>query len=331
MTRMADAIKAVAAQAVATQTAFDADRELGYMYDKLDYFGQKQWLNIILPAWEKAYRTAHGEVLKALSVKTSEGLFSPIEIIGAVVGPMHTFASLAFIPVAAGLKKLTSSEPTYPPKPTTSPEEFVTDRKLEFGRMLAACAQAILKLRERAKSGAGVSAQDFETFLSRSLLSPIWYPPREPDQKKLAESIERRMWAKAGKTMIKDPDYEMDMSGMADRLEKLNAVKSGGYTDLKRMARYNFGARQLIFSLNHGYLHQRLSPWVDKELRGPDPFEYAVPRHVQKYVDVFEAMTTAYETTPRWLPNAPKKPTPETVMQQVPYVRLDWSNVPDKI
>jgi len=65
--------------------AIDAEREFGYMYDKLDYYGQKRWLNVILPAWEGAYRTAYGRVAKAVEKKAAEA-FDVVDTLGVIVG-----------------------------------------------------------------------------------------------------------------------------------------------------------------------------------------------------------------------------------------------------
>jgi hypothetical protein len=296
--------------------AFDGEREL--MHDMLVGYGRR-WLEVVLPAWETAYRSARGRLLKALGNGAGD---PPPGIVGAVVAPMHAFASLAFIPMAAGLKRLASIEPACLP----SAEELAEDRSLEFGRMLASCAQALLNLRQKARS---VSEDEFERFLSRSLLSPIWYPPREPDPEQLAKRVELRLWARAAEAIVDDPDDEADLGGMAGRLEELGAVDSGGYVHRREAAVRSMGEAAIAL-LNTDYIHNRLAPWIPKELARPDPFDYPVPDHVQAYLDVLGRLSGANEACRRWL-FASRRPPAEVVMQQVPYVHLDWSDVADGV
>ncbi|MGH6927525.1 MAG: hypothetical protein ACREEV_04335, partial [Dongiaceae bacterium] len=191
---------------------FDAYRELDFMHGKLLHYGQYRWLNLILVAWEKAYRNAYGNVMKTLEKKSSDE-FGAVDVLGVFVGQGSLGIQLAFAPLAGALKELNAVEPTFPTTAAKSPEEFVADRRLEFGRMLESCSAGILKLAERARLDVSFMTEDkFDRFRSRALLSPIWYPPRVPNVDELANRIETRMWAKIAQEIVNGHNADLRMS-----------------------------------------------------------------------------------------------------------------------
>lgn len=289
---------------------FKAEAEFAYMYDKLDYFGQKRWLNVILPAWEEAYRAAYKRVVKAVSRKTTEA-FGASDVLGLIVGQGSFGVQLIYAPLASGLKKLLTSEPTYPSEPDKSPEEFVSSRKLEFGRMLAAASRGLMDLRDKARGGtSSVTEAEFDRFRSMALVSPIWYPPPDPDTGTLADRVERRMWAKSAERIVKDPDYGMDLTGMAGRLGDLKQVK----TPFENRMVPSFGGNVYRTQLNIKYI-ESLRPWVRSEMERHGPFHCDLPDYTNQYM-----MILGWRQNP-FIP----KTTVDQMLARIPYVRRDYS------
>lgn len=315
---------------------FDAYRELDFMHGKLLHYGQYRWLNVILVSWEKAYRKAYGNVVKTLEKKASEE-FGAADVLGVFIGQGSVGIQLVFAPLVGALKELNAVEPSFPAAPAKSPEEFIADRRLEFGRMLESCSAGILKLAEKARlDGSFMTEDKFDKFRSRALLSPIWYPPKEPDVETLANRIEMRMWAKIAQAIVdgyhadlkmspfkrafdskmgtserimRDRDYSAAFHRMAVRLEELKAVKNttaGVFAGMAAPLQYLSGS---------------LKPWVAKELSRPDPFDYPLPSHVNNYLALVKVFWIKSFMTFRRL-------NIDEVMRVIPNVRLNWSHVP---
>jgi hypothetical protein len=200
---------------------FDAFKELQFMYDKLLHYGQTRWQNIVLPTWEKAYRKAYNNVF-GNTVKTRFGFF--VAILGGIIGAQTIGIQVFFAPIFFGLSKWTGDAPQVPLTSTAAPEDFIADRKVEFGKMLDACQGSIEDLIGRIKSGEDVITEvEFESFLARALLSPIWYPPKDLDFDYLTKRLERRMWAQAWMDARDDSGVTMDAHYGIERIGPLPA------------------------------------------------------------------------------------------------------------
>ena len=154
---------------------FNSFEEVQFAYNKLGQFtGQLKWQNQILPRWEQAYRRAYGT---AYTDKKTNSRAVILSIFGIIIGEV-TGVELIFAPLMLGLDQWKEAKPALPLKATQNPNEPAADRKAEFGSMLEICAQDLLDLQARVKSGNDVMTRiEWETFLSTALLSPIWYPP----------------------------------------------------------------------------------------------------------------------------------------------------------
>src|SRR5262245_20278530 len=128
---------------------FNAFEEIQFAYNKLLYYGQMRWQNIILTKWEQAYKTAHEKVNKQQQLS---GRHFFLAIFGVVIGEV-TGLELIFAPIIAGLDLWKGPTPVVSTTATESPSDFIADRKTDFGRMMDACAKGLLDLQEKVKSG----------------------------------------------------------------------------------------------------------------------------------------------------------------------------------
>jgi hypothetical protein len=143
--------------------AFDAFRELQIMNDKLLNVGQYTWLNLILTEWGKAYRQAYTTVYGVKQQTASLPWF--IGILGGIVGSQAMFVQVSFAPLFVGLSKMTGETSLVDPKVTQKPEDYIDDRKIEFARMLKACSDSFIKLRDTVKDNPDImTADDFQVF-----------------------------------------------------------------------------------------------------------------------------------------------------------------------
>jgi hypothetical protein len=306
--------------------AFDANKELQFMWDKLQHYGQNWWLNIILTNWDKAYRKAYNTVY---GVKTPDASVPWIlGILGGVVGAQAMFVQVAFSPLLVGLSKAGVETTLVSPEVTPSPDDYIADRKLEFGRALAACSAAILDLMRITKDNPDkMTANDFEVFLSRSLVSPIWYPPREPDTDQLAKKFERKMWAQAYYDATKTAKQARQFSTVDiwnKYMESRDRSEDGGegldskvmedfYSEFIQRLRYDGLGGQIDATVIRRNVKE-----IVQELARRSPIDYPLPAYVKAYLQIVGAYkgVTLGLGDPGWLLN------------RLPPIHLTWDNVP---
>jgi hypothetical protein len=83
--------------------AFDANKELQFMWDKLQHYGQNRWLNIILTNWDKAYRKAYSTVYGVK--KQDASLPWILELFGGIVGAQVMLVQVSFAPLSLGCRR----------------------------------------------------------------------------------------------------------------------------------------------------------------------------------------------------------------------------------
>jgi hypothetical protein len=302
--------------------AFDANKEFQFMWDKLQHYGQNRWLNLILTNWDKAYRKAYSKVY---GVKT-QNLELPwlLGIFGGIVGSQAMFVQVSFAPLFVGLSKMGGESTLVPLEITQSADEYIADRKLEFGRMLEACSKSILDQIEITKDNSDkITADEFEVFLSRSLLSPIWYPPREPNTDQLAKKFERKMWALAYYDATKT-DKQARQSSTAEiwnnYMESRDPSEDGGQSLDPNVLEAFY--RDFVQRLRGGQVDEvvirRNVKYIVQELARPSPIDYPLPAHVKSYLQII----TAYKGVTLGLGDR------EWLLNRLPPVHLGWHNVP---
>ena len=301
--------------------AFDANNELQFMWDKLQHYGQNRWMNVILTNWDKAYRKAYKTVY---GVKT-QNLQLPwlLGIFGGIVGAQTMFVQVSFAPLFVGLSKMGAESTLVPAEITQDADEYIADRKLEFGRMLVACSAAILDQIEITKDNPDkITADEFEVFLSRSLLSPIWYPPREPNTEQLAKKFERKMWAlayydatKTAKQARQSSTAEIWNNYMESR--DLSEDSGQGLDPTVLEAFYRDFVARLRSELDEVVIRRNVK-YIVQELARPSPIDYPLPAHVRSYLQVINAYkgVTFGLGDPGWL------------LDRLPPAHLGWHNVP---
>jgi hypothetical protein len=306
--------------------AFDANKELQFMWDKLQHYGQNRWLNIILTDWDKAYRKAYGAVY---GVKNQDpALPWLLGLFGGIVGAQVMLVQVSFAPLFVGLSRLGAESTLVSPEVTQNADDYIADRKLEFGRTLAACSASILDLIRITKDNPDkITANDFEVFLSRSLVSPIWYPPREPNIDQLAKKFERKMWAQAYYDATKTPKQARQYSTvdiLNKYMESRDTSEDGGQgLDPKVMEDF-YG--EFVQRLQYDGLGGRIDAAVIRrnvkflvqELARPSPIDYPLPSYVKAYLQALGTykVVTFGSGDPSWLLN------------RLPPIHLTWDNVP---
>jgi hypothetical protein len=276
--------------------AFDANKELQFMGDKLPHYGQNRWLNIILTNWDKAYRKAYSTVY---GVKNRDpSLPWLLGLFGGIVGAQVMLVQVSFAPLFVGLSKMGADSTLVSPEVTPNADDYMADRKLEFGRALAACSASILDLIRTTKDSPDkITAADFEVFLSRSLVSPIWYPPREPNPDLLAKKFERKMWAQVYYDATKTPKQARQFS-TADiwnkYMESRDTSEDGGEgLDPKVMADFYSEFVQRLQNDGLGRIDavviRRNVKEIVQELARPSPIDYPLPAYVKAYLQAIGA------------------------------------------
>lgn len=271
--------------------AFEPREQLDFMHKKLNQYAQLRWLNKVLVVWEEAYKTAFDNVVSASKVKKVDAWdpgFHPIDFLGPAIGS-SVGASLIFIPVSALAKKLgAANEPDQLPEPNTKPYKFISKYKLQFADMYDQLNGAILnRINPNQAGGVATTEAEFKAFLSRALLSPLWYPPKEPNADALAIRFELRMWAELGAAAIKNESYNTDYTGMSARLFELKEIDvdplnvPGGFNP----------NHALTAGLRVNFLYKFVAPFVTRENARPAPTHFEVPNHVQVYT---RAVQVAY-------------------------------------
>jgi hypothetical protein len=312
--------------------AFDAKTELDTMWKKLIHCGDSCW-DPIFREWNTAYGDAYKRVTDALKQdwkRPDPALF--IDTVAFLLGA-NPVAAFVFLPIAAGLKELTSKDIPLPPTPDGSLESLVADSWSEFSGMQRVCSRAILELTAQVNRGdVAITESEFKKFLSRALLSPIWYPPHQPNRNALSDDIERRLWALLGKLMLKKSDYyELDLRKMAQRLSDLKCVSLPELylvaTDRPPAWINPLGGGNHYSQIPHKmtFLQKHVKPWMESEMRRPGPFHYPLPLYVKAYLTVVQALGGVGRAVKVITLGSLNE---QTLMRLLPDLGLTWSNAP---
>ena len=306
--------------------ASDAQDELKKMHDKLTHYGQFQWINVVLTIWDRAYRTAYKNVAEERTKRSGGDVSAEFfALIAPIIGIQSFSVQFAFAPLVLGLQNMTKKNfDAVPATVAKSPDDFISDRKLEFGLMLAKVSEEIIKLMDQP-----ASMQQVVAARSRALFSPIWYPPKNPDEAELAKRIERRLWARIllekrsntlwadVKERVRDVNLKSDKDAPIDQEKSKKALEEHVKEVRRRLGTGSANSRE-----------ETDAPLLD-ELSRPDPLSYPLPAAVRKYLDLLESktITSPYfpqETQAQFIKNAA-----DAALTEVSKTyQLTWADVP---
>jgi hypothetical protein len=294
--------------------------ELGVMHDKLTHYGQFVWMNIVLESWQQAYKGAYESVVGTWGQRKTESALS-LTSLAVLVGTRHWAVQLAMGPLLYGLGKVLDKPKSLPTSVATAPDKLIGDYKLYFGKLLAVCSQSIIELYDKQ-----IPEDEFLAFRSRALLSPIWFPPKQPDVGELQKKIERRLWAKLL--------LELKSGTVGADIRKYVDVKlpSDDPTEVDLIKYHKLMNELIVYPYRGSNNDSTKETWkpVFYELSRPDPLYFPLPKRVQDIVDRVGSLVnqmTAFgyiEASQAHVSSAT-----EMAMAEVPKtLRLDWSFVP---
>jgi hypothetical protein len=238
-----------------------------------------------------------------------------IAMVLGVVGGQNMWVQFCCAPLLMGFVMMDGKKPSDLPSSVQTPEDFVDDRKIEFGRMLEACAAPLQSLLDYP---AGVTNEQFFEFQSLALLSPIFYPPKVPGEKELTDRIYRRLEAQVlmdqGSVFLGD-----DIQSIAD-IKFADDLASIDFDAEAEFYAKTLPATLAIRGLRYTQAERDLYHPIAQELSRPGPFDFPLPTWVEQYkksILPFLFLGVRLDRLP-----------PQAMRAILPKMHLDFSNVP---